>query len=77
MNRVAGTDLNNQPPILLFGMFPVFFLLILSPLYFPQLREVMRARRLYKKAGFELTAKKAHDSFGRKSLVAETWDLTL
>ena len=35
------------------------------------------ARRLYQKAGFKLTAKKTHDSFGRKVLVAETWDLTL
>jgi GNAT superfamily N-acetyltransferase len=35
------------------------------------------ARRLYKKAGFKLTAKKTHDSFGLKDLVAETWDLEL
>jgi hypothetical protein len=35
------------------------------------------ARRLYKNAGFTLTAKKTDDSFGRKGLVAETWDLTL
>lgn len=39
--------------------------------------ELNAARRLYKKAGFTLTAKKAHDSFGRKGLVAETWDLEL
>jgi DNA-binding MarR family transcriptional regulator/GNAT superfamily N-acetyltransferase len=39
--------------------------------------ELDAARRLYKKAGFALTAKKAHDSFGRKHLVAETWDLAL
>ena len=35
------------------------------------------ARHLYKKAGFKLTAKKTHDSFGRKNLVAETWNLSL
>ena len=40
-------------------------------------RELLAARRLYKKAGFKLTAKKHHDSFGRKGLVAETWDLVL
>jgi DNA-binding MarR family transcriptional regulator/GNAT superfamily N-acetyltransferase len=39
--------------------------------------ELDAARRLYKKAGFKLTARKAHDSFGRKGLVAETWDLVL
>jgi len=39
--------------------------------------ELLAARHLYKKAGFSLTAKKAHDSFGRKGLVAETWDLAL
>jgi len=39
--------------------------------------ELDAARRLYKKAGFRLTAKKTHDSFGRKGLVAETWDLAL
>jgi DNA-binding MarR family transcriptional regulator/N-acetylglutamate synthase-like GNAT family acetyltransferase len=39
--------------------------------------ELDAARRLYKKAGFTLTAKKSHDSFGRQGLVAETWDLTL
>src|SRR5262245_954154 len=39
--------------------------------------ELYAARRLYKKAGFTLRTKKAHDSFGRKGLVAETWDLAL
>jgi DNA-binding MarR family transcriptional regulator len=39
--------------------------------------ELDAARRLYKKAGFTLTGKKTHDSFGRKGLVAETWDLEL
>jgi DNA-binding MarR family transcriptional regulator/GNAT superfamily N-acetyltransferase len=39
--------------------------------------ELDAARRLYKKAGFTLTAKKTHNSFGRKDLVAETWDREL
>lgn len=47
-NAVAGID-NNEPPVFLFMIFPFFFLVMFSPLYFPQLREVMRARRLYKK----------------------------
>jgi GNAT superfamily N-acetyltransferase len=35
------------------------------------------ARRLYQQAGFRCVRRKRHDSFGRKNLVAETWDLTL
>jgi hypothetical protein len=48
VNDVAGSE-SNQPPIFVFAFFPMFFLLFLSPLYLPQIREVMRARRLYKK----------------------------
>ena len=39
--------------------------------------DLLPARRLYKRAGFTITAKKPHDSFGRKGLVAETWELDL
>jgi DNA-binding MarR family transcriptional regulator/GNAT superfamily N-acetyltransferase len=39
--------------------------------------ELVAARRLYQKAGFTVTAKHSHDSFGRKGLVAETWELSL
>jgi DNA-binding MarR family transcriptional regulator/GNAT superfamily N-acetyltransferase len=39
--------------------------------------ELVAARRLYKKAGFTITARKPHDSFGRTGLVAETWELVL
>ena len=49
VNAIAGTDSGNEPPVFIFMLFPLFFLLLLSPLYLPQLREVMRARRLYKK----------------------------
>jgi hypothetical protein len=48
VNAVIGINSGNEPPIFLFMIFPLFFLLVLSPLYFPQLREVLRARRLYK-----------------------------
>ena len=39
--------------------------------------ELHAARHLYVKTGFELTAEQPHQSFGRKDLVAETWELAL
>ena len=48
VNAIAGAIPENQPPVAFFAIFPLFFLVILSPLYFPQIREVVRARRLYK-----------------------------
>jgi len=39
--------------------------------------ELAAARAIYQKAGFELVAKKRHQNWGRKDLVAETWELPL
>lgn len=39
--------------------------------------ELTAARAIYQKAGFELTAKKRHQSWGRDDLVSETWELWL
>lgn len=39
--------------------------------------ELHAARHLYQQAGFTLVGKKRHDSWGRKNLVAETWELEL
>jgi DNA-binding MarR family transcriptional regulator/GNAT superfamily N-acetyltransferase len=39
--------------------------------------ELTAARQIYERAGFELTGRKRHDSFGKKNLIAETWDLKL
>ena len=39
--------------------------------------ELTAARAIYRKAGFELVARKRHQSWGREDLVAETWELKL
>jgi DNA-binding MarR family transcriptional regulator/N-acetylglutamate synthase-like GNAT family acetyltransferase len=39
--------------------------------------ELLAARHLYQQAGFKLAGKKRHDSWSRKGLVAETWELKL
>jgi len=39
--------------------------------------ELQAARRIYEKAGFHLVERKPHQSWGRRDLVAETWELKL
>jgi DNA-binding MarR family transcriptional regulator/GNAT superfamily N-acetyltransferase len=39
--------------------------------------ELKAARAIYQRAGFRLLEQEKHDSWSRKSLVAETWELTL
>jgi DNA-binding MarR family transcriptional regulator/GNAT superfamily N-acetyltransferase len=39
--------------------------------------ELHAARHLYQQAGFKVIDHQCHDSFGRKGLVAETWELKL
>jgi GNAT superfamily N-acetyltransferase len=39
--------------------------------------ELHAARHLYQQAGFKLAGEKRHDSWGRKGLVAETWELKI
>ncbi len=39
--------------------------------------ELKAARAIYQQAGFEKTAEEKHDSWGRKGLIAETWELKL
>ncbi|HSS98488.1 MAG TPA: helix-turn-helix domain-containing GNAT family N-acetyltransferase [Terriglobales bacterium] len=39
--------------------------------------ELSAARHLYEEAGFKLIKKEPHQSWGRKDLVAETWELQL
>jgi|SRR5580698_4631032 len=37
--------------------------------------ELVAARHIYERAGFCLTGKKAHQSWGRDNLISETWEL--
>ncbi len=39
--------------------------------------ELGAARAIYERTGFTLAARKKHDSWGRRGLVAETWELKL
>ena len=39
--------------------------------------ELDAARTLYERAGFHCVNRRTHDSFGKKGLVAETWELPL
>jgi DNA-binding MarR family transcriptional regulator/GNAT superfamily N-acetyltransferase len=39
--------------------------------------ELHAARRIYEQAGFHLAGKESHDSWSRKRMVAETWELKL
>lgn len=39
--------------------------------------ELTAARAIYKAAGFKLVTSHTHDAFGRRGLVAETWDFDL
>jgi DNA-binding MarR family transcriptional regulator/GNAT superfamily N-acetyltransferase len=39
--------------------------------------ELLAARRLYEATGFHLVDRERHDSFGRRGLVAETWETAL
>jgi GNAT superfamily N-acetyltransferase len=39
--------------------------------------ELASARRIYEHAGFKLVAEEKHQSWSRKDLIAETWELKL
>lgn len=39
--------------------------------------DLKAARAIYQKAGFQLIGEEKHDSWGRKHLIAETWELKL
>jgi hypothetical protein len=47
VNAIAGNG-PAAPPLFVFAFFPVFMLLVLLPTFVPQLRGVLRARRIYR-----------------------------
>jgi hypothetical protein len=49
VNRLRGGTQNDAPPVAFFLLMPVFILVIFSPMIVPQFREVLRARRQFKK----------------------------
>lgn len=48
VNALRGDRRNDAPPILFFFMMPLFVLAMFTPMFWPQIREILRARRLFK-----------------------------
>ncbi len=48
INALQGSGDNNAPPIGFFLFIPVFILAMFAPMFMPQLRELMRARRAFR-----------------------------
>jgi hypothetical protein len=48
VNQLPSQGANQAPPVALFLFMPIFFLAIFGSMFWPQIREVLLARRLYK-----------------------------
>src|SRR5450631_2356558 len=48
VNALASDGRNQAPPIALFLLMPLFFLAIFGSLFWPSVRDILRARRLFK-----------------------------
>jgi Protein of unknown function (DUF3592) len=48
VNALPSDGRNQAPPLAFFFFMPVFFLAIFAPMFWPPVREVLRARRLFK-----------------------------
>jgi hypothetical protein len=48
VNALPGSGANQPPPLAFFFFMPVFFLAMFALMFWPPVREVLRARRLYK-----------------------------
>ena len=49
VNVLRSDSRNPVPPLAFFLLMPLFMLLMLSPMFMPQMREALRARRLFRK----------------------------
>jgi hypothetical protein len=54
INSMQGGTRNDSPPVALFLLMPVFILAMFWPMFWPQVRELLRARRLYRKGQIAL-----------------------
>jgi hypothetical protein len=49
LSALPGTGGNQEPPLFIFLIFPLFFLAFFGAMFWPPIGEVLRARRLFKK----------------------------
>ena len=48
ISRLRGEGRKGDPPLFIFGFIPIFMLAMFSPLFVPQVRELLRVRRLFR-----------------------------
>jgi hypothetical protein len=56
VNALESGSRNNTPPVAMLFMMPLFILAVFSPMIVPQLRDLLRARRQFKKGRLALAA---------------------
>jgi hypothetical protein len=56
VSALRGDGRNDAPPLVLFLMMPLFVFAMFAPMFWPQIREVLRARRLFKNGRLALGA---------------------
>ena len=54
INAINDSTASGAPPLAFFLFMPIFILLMFSPMFVPQIREVLRARQLYMKGSLAL-----------------------
>ncbi|NNN06064.1 MAG: hypothetical protein HKL90_09220 [Elusimicrobia bacterium] len=48
VNELLGNSATNAPPLILFLIFPVFGFLVFAPMFVPQIKQLLQARRIFK-----------------------------